>query len=194
MSQNLKEKSLGHEVQAESSALGVSNQAGNSSEFDERIRLALHAAAEKKALEPTVLDLRGIASFTDFFVITTGTNRRQCQAISDEVVDQLKRAGTRAARVEGYQTAEWILVDYGDFVVHVFDAKARRFYDLERLWREAKRTDVAPEQFRSEISNFKSEIINKTEGDVSQPDRIEGDTSQPANQTERDGSRSPTDL
>ncbi len=71
------------------------------------------------------------------------------QAISDEVVEQLKRAGTRAARVEGYQTAEWILIDYGDFVVHVFDEKARRFYDLERLWREAKRVDISPEQLGS---------------------------------------------
>ena len=72
------------------------------------------------------------------------------------MVEQLKRSGTRAARVEGYQTAEWILIDYGDFVVHVFDEKARRFYDLERLWREARRLDVSP-QTGSEISNFKSE-------------------------------------
>lgn len=124
-------------------------RSGNLSEFDERIQRALQAAAEKKALEPTVLDLRDIASFTDFFVITTGTNRRQVQAISDGVVEQLKRAGTRAARVEGYQTAEWILIDYGDFIVHIFDEKARRFYDLERLWREARRVDVSPEQLGS---------------------------------------------
>jgi ribosome-associated protein len=68
------------------------------------------------------------------------------QAITDEVVDQLKKSGTPAARVEGYQTAEWILVDYGDFIVHVFDEKARRFYDLEYLWREAKRLDIGAEQ------------------------------------------------
>ena len=123
----------------------------------------LNAAAEKKALDLTILDLREIASFTDFFVIATGTNRRQVQAISDEVVEQLKRNGTRAARVEGYQTAEWILVDYGDFVVHVFDDKARRFYDLERLWREARRVDVSP---GSEISSVKSEISDKPERDV----------------------------
>jgi len=149
MSQKLKEKSLCPEVQAASSGSRTGKYSGDLSEFDERIRRSLHAAAEKKALEPTVLDLRDIASFTDFFVITTGTNRRQVQAISDEVVEQLKRAGTRAARVEGYQTAEWILIDYGDFVVHVFDEKARRFYDLERLWREAKRVDVSPEQLGS---------------------------------------------
>ncbi len=95
-----------------------------------------------------MLDLRGIASFTDFFVITSGANRRQVQAISDGVVEYLKKSGTRAARVEGYQTAEWILIDYGDFIVHVFDEKARRFYDLERLWREAARVDV-PDQVGS---------------------------------------------
>ena len=145
----MKEKSLSPEAQAASSGSRAGNYRGDLSEFDERIRRALYAAAEKKALEPTVLDLRDIASFTDFFLITTGTNRRQVQAISDEVVEQLKHAGTRAARVEGYQTAEWILIDYGDFIVHVFDEKARRFYDLERLWREARRVDVSAEQLGS---------------------------------------------
>ena len=149
MSQRLKEKSLSAEAQAASRGSRPGFYGGDLSKFDERIRRVLHAAAEKKALEPTVLDLRDIASFTDFFVITTGTNRRQVQAISDEVVEQLKHAGTRAARVEGYQTAEWILIDYGDFIVHVFDEKARRFYDLERLWREARRVDVSAEQLGS---------------------------------------------
>ena len=115
------------------------------SQLDERVLTALHAAADKKAVEVTVLDLSGIASFTDYFVITSGTNVRQVQAIADEVVEQLKKQGTRAARVEGYQKGEWILVDYGDFIVHVFEDKARRFYDLERLWRDAPRCDVPPE-------------------------------------------------
>lgn len=131
----------------QASAIGARTVAAtvNISELDDRVRRALHAAAEKKALDPTVLDLRGISSFTDFFVIFTGANRRQVQAISDEIVEQLKRHGSPAARVEGYQNAEWILVDYGDFVIHVFDEKARRFYDLERLWREAGRLDVSSE-------------------------------------------------
>ncbi len=153
MSQKLKDQLLSPEVQAAalgSQTLPAANLAtANFSEFDERIRRTLIAAWEKKALDLTVLDLRDIASFTDFFIIASGTNKRQVQAISDEVVDQLKRHGTRAARVEGYQTGEWILVDYGDFVVHVFDDKARRFYDLERLWRESKRLDVSPEQLGS---------------------------------------------
>jgi len=145
MSQKLKEKSLSSEVQA--AAVGSRAVSGSIelSEFDDRIRRALHAAAEKKAIDPTVLDLRGISSFTDFFLIVTGANRRQAQAISNEIVEQSKRHGNPAARVEGYQNAEWILIDYGDFVVHVFDDKARRFYDLERLWREARRRDLSPD-------------------------------------------------
>jgi ribosome-associated protein len=143
MSQKLKEKSLSPEVQAAAVGTRVSPGTIELSEFDERLRRAVSAAAEKKALEPTILDLRGISSFTDFFVIVTGANRRQVQAISDEIAEQLKRNGTPAARVEGYQNAEWVLIDFGDFVVHVFDEKARRFYDLERLWREARRRDLS---------------------------------------------------
>jgi ribosome-associated protein len=145
MSQKLKEKSLSPEVEAAAVGTRVSAGSIELSEFDERIRRAINAAAEKKGIEPTVLDLRGISTFTDFFVIVTGANRRQVQAISDEVVEQLKRSGNPAARVEGYQNAEWVLIDYGDFVVHVFDDKARRFYDLERLWREARRRDLSPD-------------------------------------------------
>ena len=114
-------------------------------QLDERVFAALHAAGEKKALEPVVLDLKEIASFTDYFVIVSGANERQVQAISDEVYESLKKAGHTAARVEGYKTAEWILLDYGDFVVHVFEQKARKFYDLERLWRESKRVELPAE-------------------------------------------------
>ena len=119
--------------------------------LDERICTALNAASEKKALEPVVLDLREIASFTDYFIITSGTNARQVQAIADAVVEQLKKHGTRAARMEGYNTGEWVLVDYGDFVVHVFDSKARQFYDLERLWRDAARVPL-PEDVTGDSS------------------------------------------
>jgi len=126
-------------------------------ELDERIRMALSAASEKKAINNVVLDLREIASFTDYFMITSGTNERQVQAISDEVVETLKKAGTPAARVEGYKTAEWILLDYGDFVVHVFDEKARKFYDLERLWRESQRVELPPELQGEVNSSLRSE-------------------------------------
>lgn len=111
-------------------------------ELDDRLLMAVHAAADKKALDIVVLDLREIASFTDQFIIASGTNERQVQAIADGVVDTLKKAGSPAARVEGYKTAEWILLDYGDFVFHVFDDKARKFYDLERLWRESRRVEL----------------------------------------------------
>jgi ribosome-associated protein len=119
--------------------------------IDDRILMAIHAAGEKKAIDIAVLDLREIATFTDYFVITSGSNERQVQAISDGVVDTLKKAGTPAARVEGYNTAEWILLDYGDFVVHVFADKARKFYDLERLWRESKRVEL-PRELAGDIN------------------------------------------
>ena len=115
------------------------------SELDAPVVMALSAASEKKAMNVVVLDLREIASFTDYFVIVSGANERQVQAISDEVYETLKKAGHAAARVEGYKTAEWILLDYGDFVVHVFEQKARKFYDLERLWRESKRVELPAE-------------------------------------------------
>src|SRR5688500_6635578 len=115
-------------------------------ELDERVRLALHAAGEKKAHDLVVLDLREVASFTDFFVIASGTNVRQVQAVADEVQEQLRRRlGVKPARVEGYNSAEGVLLDYGDFIFHVFEEKSRRFYDLERLWRDAARVPLPPE-------------------------------------------------
>jgi ribosome-associated protein len=120
--------------------------------LDERVLAALHAAGEKKGLQPVVLDLREIASFTDYFVIVSGANERQVQAISDEIYESLKKLGHTAARVEGYKTAEWILLDYGDFVVHVFEQKARKFYDLERLWRESKRVEL-PAEFSGDTAS-----------------------------------------
>src|SRR5690349_9680801 len=154
MSGNLKEEASNREIDAASISVRrheIVDPRDLLKRFDERILRSLHAASEKKAAELTVLDLREIASFTDYFVLASGANKRQVQAIADEVVEQLKRHGTRAARVEGYQSAEWVLVDYGDFIVHVFDHKARRFYDLERLWREAKRVDVSSGQLGSGI-------------------------------------------
>jgi ribosome-associated protein len=87
-----------------------------------------------------------VASFTDYFVIVSATNVRQVQAIADEVQEQLrKESGARPARVEGYKSAEWVLLDYGDFIFHVFEEKSRRFYDLERLWRDAARVSLPAE-------------------------------------------------
>jgi ribosome-associated protein len=151
-----KEQSLHPEPLARAEVASV-----NPDELDERIMTTLQAAAEKKAIETVVLDLREIASFTDYFVITSGANERQVQAISDEVFETMKKAGTPAARVEGYKTAEWILLDFGDFVFHVFDEKARKFYDLERLWRESRRVqlpaDLSDDKGSSASSSLRSE-------------------------------------
>ncbi|HKY04363.1 MAG TPA: ribosome silencing factor [Blastocatellia bacterium] len=111
-------------------------------EPDEAAVIAARAASDKKATEIVVLDLRKVASFTEFFVICTGTNQRQVQAISNSVEEKLRLSGKRPRHIEGYSSAEWILLDYGDFIVHVFSSSARRFYDLERLWRDAERVDV----------------------------------------------------
>ena len=112
---------------------------------DARVVEALRAASDKKAAGLVVLDLREVASFTDYFLIASGANARQVQAVADEVVERLKVGGSRALRVEGYRTAEWVLLDYGDFIFHVFEEKARRFYDLERLWRDAARVELPPD-------------------------------------------------
>jgi ribosome-associated protein len=105
---------------------------------------AARAADSKKAAALRILDLREITSFADYFVICTGNNQRQIQAIADEVHQQLKQDGRTPLGVEGYDKAEWVLIDYGDFLVHVFSDAARKFYDLERLWRAAK--DVAVDE------------------------------------------------
>jgi len=112
-------------------------------ELDPELRLAIHCADEKKAVNLIALDLRDIASFTEFFVIASGTNQRQVQAIADEINEQLKKQLNRKpVRIEGYNGAEWVLLDYGDFVFHLFDKEARDFYDLERLWRDARKVEI----------------------------------------------------
>ncbi len=103
---------------------------------------AVDAAQNKKATEVTVLDFAGLGAFTDSFVLCSGASNRQVQAISDEIEEQLARRGRRVLHREGYEQAEWVLLDFGSFLVHVFTERARRFYDLERLWRSARRTDI----------------------------------------------------
>ena len=104
--------------------------------------VAVHAADSRKALDIRVLDLREVTSFTDFFLICTAANPRQAKAIADEIHKELKKAGELPVSTEGYESGEWVLVDYGDFVVHVFSETARKFYDLERLWRHAKAVEL----------------------------------------------------
>lgn len=100
------------------------------------------AALDKKALDVVVLDLTKASAFTDFFIICTGTNRRQVQAIADAVKEAGAKHGIKPALVEGYDRAEWVLIDYFDFIVHIFTPATREFYSLERLWGGAERVDV----------------------------------------------------
>ena len=113
-------------------------------ELKKQVEAAIQACLEKKAEELTILEMeKGSGAFTDYFVLCSGTNPRQVQAIADEVELRLKGAGLHPTHVEGYKQAEWVLVDYVDFVVHVFSEKARKFYDLERLWKSATRLEPA---------------------------------------------------
>src|ERR1700731_1420946 len=113
-------------------------------ELKQQIAAATQACLEKKAEELSILEMeKGSGAFTDYFVLCSGTNPRQVQAIADEVELRLKAADMRPAHVEGYKQAEWVLLDYVDFVVHVFSEKARKFYDLERLWNSAKQLNPA---------------------------------------------------
>ena len=113
-----------------------------------QVTLAIAACEEKKADELKVLELdKASGGFTDYFVICSGGNPRQIQAISDEVEQRLGKAGLRPTHVEGYRQAEWVLLDYVDFVVHVFSPKARQFYNLERLWKSGKQ--LAPSELRA---------------------------------------------
>ena len=109
----------------------------------QQVERAVRAAEDKKAADLIVLDLRKAAGFTDFFVIASGANARQVRAIADAVIEALDAAGTRSAHVEGYDRCEWVLVDYFDFIVHVFAPETRLFYGLERLWGSAERVDRA---------------------------------------------------
>lgn len=119
------------EVQAEPSPIDE--------EILSQVRLAVLAAEEKKAENVLILRLTAVTEFTDYFIICSGNSTRQNQAISDEIVDQLRKARLRPLHKEGYTSGEWILIDYGVFIVHIFTGSSRQFYDLERLWRDAER-------------------------------------------------------
>lgn len=103
----------------------------------QQVKLAVAAAEDKKAEQLAVLDLRKAGGFTDFFLVCSGTNSRQIRAIADGITEALRLEGVKPAHVEGYDRSEWILLDYFDFVVHVFAPETRLFYDLERLWGNA---------------------------------------------------------
>lgn len=105
------------------------------------VRLVLEAAASKKAEDPVALNLRKIASFTDCFVICSGAQSRQTQAICDAILQALRDKGVRPGHVEGYDRGDWILIDLSDLVIHIFTRETREFYSLERLWGDAPEFD-----------------------------------------------------
>jgi ribosome-associated protein len=107
-----------------------------------RLARAVEAALDKKASAVAVLDLREMGAFTDFFLVCTGWSAHQIQSIVNEVERRMSEQGLRRPYREGGDRSEWVLLDYGEFVVHVFSEKARQYYDLERLWRSARRIDV----------------------------------------------------
>ena len=105
----------------------------------------MRAAESKKATDIKVLDLTAITTFADYFIVCTGASGRRIQAITDEIAIRMKQRGERPVGIEGYEQGEWVLSDYGDIVVHVFSEKARAFYDLDRLWRQARVVEIPPE-------------------------------------------------
>jgi ribosome-associated protein len=106
------------------------------------LRLAIEAAQNKKAGSVTLLDLSGLGAFTEWFLVCTGFSTRQVAAIGDEIEEQLHGLGLRLEHREGNGESEWMLLDYGRFLVHIFTDRARHFYDLERLWRAARRIEI----------------------------------------------------
>ena len=101
-------------------------------------KIAYDALEDKKAVDITIIDISEVSVVADYFIIASGTNRNQVQALADNVEEQLGKAGYTMKQAEGYRTGNWILLDYGDIIIHVFDSENRLFYDLERIWRDGK--------------------------------------------------------
>ncbi len=108
------------------------------SKSKEMVKLAVQALEDKKGEDIKVIDITGVSVLADYFIIASGTNKNQVQALVDNVDETLGRAGYEAKQMEGYATANWVLLDYSDIIVHVFDSENRLFYDLERIWRDGK--------------------------------------------------------
>jgi ribosome-associated protein len=121
------------------------NREVTTADVPESVQRAANLALELKADDVIVLDLRGISSATDHFLLASGRSDTQVKAIADHITDELKKEGVRPAHVEGKQTGRWVLLDYIDFVVHVFHPQAREFYQLENLWGDAPRWAPAEE-------------------------------------------------
>ena len=109
----------------------------------EMTTLAIQALEEKKAEDIQIIDISEISAIADYFIIANGTNRSQIQALADSVEEKLGRAGVQFKQMEGYDTANWIIMDFLDIVVHIFDKDNRAFYDLERIWRDGKQIPLS---------------------------------------------------
>jgi ribosome-associated protein len=126
------------------------------------IRAAVEAAQDKQAVDITVLNLSGAGAFAEYFLLCSGQSQPQIQAIGEAIEQRLHREGRRVAHREGRSSAEWVLLDYGDFVVHIFSERARQYYDLERLWRSAERvTFPAPSAHTSSPSNVEGDATQQ---------------------------------
>lgn len=112
-------------------------------EAKEMAKLAIQALEDKKAEDVKVIDISDISTIADYFIIASGKNHSQIQAMCDNVEETLGRAGVEMKQTEGYKSANWILMDYGDIIVHIFDTENRLFYDLERIWRDGKEIDAS---------------------------------------------------
>lgn len=108
--------------------------------------IAFRALEEKKAEDIRIIDISGISVIADYFIIANGSNPNQLQAMQENVEEQLYKAGFRERQIEGNQRSSWILMDYGDVIVHIFSKEDRLFYDLERIWRDGR--DISPEELK----------------------------------------------
>ena len=126
---------IGHEAQIEREVVSMNREL-------EMAKLACHALDEKKGKDIKVIDIHEVSVIADYFVIASASNQNQVQAMVDNVDETLGRAGFEAKQIEGTRNSSWVLMDYGDMIVHVFDEENRLFYDLERIWRDGKVLDV----------------------------------------------------
>lgn len=108
----------------------------------EMTKITYHALEDKKAEDIRIIDISKVSVIADYFIIANGTNENQVKALVDNVQEELDKAGYEPKQIEGYRTGNWILLDYGDIIVHIFSKEDRLFYDLERIWRDGKNIEI----------------------------------------------------
>lgn len=111
-------------------------------DIKEMVKIAYHALDEKKAINPKIIDISKVSVFADYFIIASGSNENQVQAMADHVCEELAKAGYPCRQTEGYHSASWILLDFHDIIVHIFNHEDRLFYDLERIWRDGENIEI----------------------------------------------------